>query len=358
MARASQLPSGQWRVRVTDPDTGKRLSITAPTEREANYRALEFELGKDRKARIGKTVGEAIDDYIASKDGVLSPTTIQGYRKIRRLSLQGLMDIPVKNLTQQQVQAAINDECKRISTRTGKRQSPKSIHNMHGLLSAALAMECPDFFLRTTLPAKQKRFVELPPAADVIRAVKGTDIELPVLLALWLSLSMSEIRGLTVAAIRGGVLYVEQVVVDVDGMPIVKKATKAYERARAHRIPPEIMRLIAQTDAYLNGEGFLVTTKRQTLIDRFHRYLAAAGVPQITFHQLRHLNASVMVALGVPDLYAQERGGWSTDHTLKAVYQHTFSAERARIDDMIDDFFTHAYNQMDTNLDTFAKKTP
>ena len=139
----------------------------------ANYKALEFELGKDRKARIGKTVGEAIDDYIALKDGVLSPTTIQGYRKIRRVSLQGLMDIPVKNLTQQQVQAAINEECKRVSPRTGRRQSPKSIHNMHGLLSAALSLECPDFVLRTTLPAKQKRLLELPPAADVIRASRG-----------------------------------------------------------------------------------------------------------------------------------------------------------------------------------------
>ena len=71
MARASQLPSGAWRVRVTDPDTGKRISITAPTEREANYKALEFELGKDRKARIGKTVGEAIAAYIDLFDRAL-----------------------------------------------------------------------------------------------------------------------------------------------------------------------------------------------------------------------------------------------------------------------------------------------
>ena len=140
-----------------------------------------------------------------------------------------------------------------------------------------------------------------------------------MLLALWLSLSMSEIRGLTVSALHDNVLYVEQVVVDVDGLPVVKKATKAYERTRKHRLPQEILRLIEQTEAYRQGSGFLVTTNRQTLIKRFHRYLAAAGVPIITFHQLRHLNASVMLALGVPDLYAQERGGWSTDHTLKSV---------------------------------------
>lgn len=356
MAKAQKLPSGTWRVRVSDPETGKRISITASTEKAANYKALEFEMGKDRKARTGKTVGEAIDDYIEMKDGVLSPTTIQNYRKIRRLSLEGLMDVPLKNLTQSQIQNAINDECKKISTRTGKKQSSKSIHNTYGLLSAALAAECPDFALKTTLPAKQKRLIELPPAIDIIRAVKGTDVELPVLLALWLSLSMSEIRGLTVSAIHGNVLYIDQVIVDAYGTAIVKEATKAYERTRAHRIPNEIMTLIRRTAAYQSGDGFLITTNRQTIIKRFHRCLAVAGVPRITFHQLRHLNASVMLALGVPNLYAQERGGWSTDQTLKSVYQHTFSAERVRIDDMVDDFYSDIYKSVDTKMDTSAVK--
>ena len=59
----------------------------------------------------------------------------------------------------------------------------------------------------------------------------------------------------------------------------------------------------------------------------------------MTFHQLRHMNASIMAALGIPNLYAQERGGWSTDHTLKTVYQHTFSKEREAVDKTIDKFF-------------------
>ncbi len=57
------------------------------------------------------------------------------------------------------------------------------------------------------------------------------------------------------------------------------------------------------------------------------------------FHDLRHLNASVMVALGVPDLYAMERGGWKTKSTLNRVYQHTFSAERQAVDQKIDQYF-------------------
>lgn len=46
-----------------------------------------------------------------------------------------------------------------------------------------------------------------------------------------------------------------------------------------------------------------------------------------------------MLALGIPDKYAMERGGWSTNSTLKTVYQHTFSEERRRVDEQIDGFF-------------------
>lgn len=51
------------------------------------------------------------------------------------------------------------------------------------------------------------------------------------------------------------------------------------------------------------------------------------------------MNASIMLMLGVPDKYAMERGGWATNTTLKAVYQHTFSDERKSVDDKINGFF-------------------
>ena len=52
------------------------------------------------------------------------------------------------------------------------------------------------------------------------------------------------------------------------------------------------------------------------------------------------MSASIMLALGVPDKYAMERGGWSTPNVMKSVYQHTFSAEREKADKRIDDYFT------------------
>lgn len=62
-------------------------------------------------------------------------------------------------------------------------------------------------------------------------------------------------------------------------------------------------------------------------------------VERMTFHQLRHMNASVMSMLNIPEKYAQERGGWKTPHTMERVYQHTFSRERVAVDETIDGFF-------------------
>lgn len=62
-------------------------------------------------------------------------------------------------------------------------------------------------------------------------------------------------------------------------------------------------------------------------------------MPHLRFHDVRHLNASVMVKLRIPDLYAMERGGGKTRSRLNRVYQHTFSDERLAVDAQVDEFF-------------------
>ena len=87
-----------------------------------------------------------------------------------------------------------------------------------------------------------------------------------------------------------------------------------------------------------SDSDFIVPVNYQ-IIRKHLKKLADANGYQMTFHDLRHLNASVMLALGVPDKYAMERGGWATNTTLKNVYQHTFDEERRKVDEQIDSFF-------------------
>ena len=71
----------------------------------------------------------------------------------------------------------------------------------------------------------------------------------------------------------------------------------------------------------------------------------------MTFHDLRHVNASVMALLRIPDKYAMERGGWKTDEVMKKVYTHTFSKEREIVDEVIDDYFQKMLQVKSENVD-------
>ena len=332
MAKARKLPSGRWRVQVYDKETKKRKSFTADTARKAQYLAIEWQ-EEQRESKVrGISIGEAIDLYIDGRVGVLSPSTIQGYRKIRECHISDeFASIPLAKVSS----AIVQDKIKNLS----KSLSAKTVHNVSGLISGAISEIAPNIIISVSLPKIQKKFIELPPVEDVVKAIQGTDIELSAMLAMWLSLSVSEIRGINVKNIKDNVLTVCETVVQVDGVAVHKNATKAYERTRKLSIPPYIMSLIEKTDAYKEGNGYIETRSVTAIGCRFRRVLQKAGVAHMTFHQLRHMNASVMAVLNIPEKYAQERGGWKTPYTMKKVYQHTFSKERLAVDKTIDGFF-------------------
>ena len=343
MAKAVQLPSGSWRVRVYDKELGKQVSFTSKLEgkagkAEAELMAREYQLGKRQRAKKGKTVGEYIDEYINLKENILSPTSIAGYRKERRNSLAELCDIPLSELTATDIQAHIN--------KLSLTKSAKTVRCAHGLLVSVLNVFAPDMRITTTLPKMQKKIKQLPTVEEVMKAVIGSEIELPCLLAMWCSLRMSEIRGVRKSDINNGVLTVQNTIVTADGENIEKQQTKTIESTRQIKLPERIISLI---NALPKEQVYLTTLSGQALYKRFSRLLEAKGVQHMTFHDLRHMNASVMLALGIPDKYAMERGGWSSPHVMKSVYQHTFTAERQAADDKIDDYFNDI---LDTVLDT------
>lgn len=359
MAKAKKLPSGKYRClafshteRVFDPKTGKTkdkrvyVSFTREKRKEAELAAAQFQAGrtpaalKKRQEYGDMTLTEAIDLYIGSRELLgRSPTTIQDYRCIQRNGFQDLMQTKLKDMDEVILQEAIQVEAGRpVNCRTKEPHpiSAKRLKNEWGLVSAVLHKYADrinyDVF---ELPRITPRRVELPPAKDVLHMVKGTDIELPVLLAMWLSFSMSEVRGLTKSrSISGDYLTIREVVVDVGGEPHRKDMAKNETRNRRHRIPPYIMGLIDKVE----GDD-LVPMSGRALYHRWIRIQDEHGMDHITFHDLRHLNASVMALLRIPDKYAQERGGWKSDKVMKDIYMQTFSEERERVDDMIDGYF-------------------
>ena len=142
-------------------------------------------------------------------------------------------------------------------------------------------------------------------------------------------------RGLTKSkSVRGNYITIREVLVDGPDGPTRKTIGKNDYRNRLHRIPPYIKQLIENVDG-----DILVPFKSWELSHKWAQLLKKNGLPHMTFHDLRHVNASVMALLRIPDKYAQERGGWKSDKVMKKVYQQTFSEERERVDNVIDQYF-------------------
>lgn len=235
------------------------------------------------------------------------------------------MNVPLSKITNLMVQAAINNAAKTLSA--------KSVRNAHGLLTASVAMYMPDFVFHTTLPAKEHKVKDLPTPQQIADAIKGTDIELPAMLAMWLSLRMSEVRGIRYKDISNGILTVRNVRIAMAGQ-IEKEKTKTFNSTRRLSVPERLLDMIGSG----NPDDYVVDLAASTIYKHFVNIIFEKTGKHMTFHDLRHINASIMLALGVPDKYAMERGGWSTPSTLKNVYQHTFSEERAETDQKIDNY--------------------
>lgn len=344
MAEAEKLPSGNWRCRAYDNTTKTRKSFTAETKTEAEYLARQWLIQNKPVPKSMKTFGDCIDDYIALKENILSPTTVDKYKNIKKNQLdKKFLELKLAGIDGITVQSEVN--------RLSGIYSPKTVHNAHGLISAVLRTYYPDLQYNITLPKIQKRKRDLPTADKILEIFHGTDMELIVLLGMWQGFRASEIRGLKKSDFKDGKLSINRVIVTVQGRHIEKSNAKTVNSRRELSVPPIIQDMVNKIDS-----EYITTLSGVSIYKRFKRLVVKNGY-DITFHDLRHINASVMLALGIPDKYAMERGGWSTTSTLKQVYQETFSDERKAVDKQIDSYFEGIYKEkLDTKADTDGHK--
>lgn len=328
--KPAELPNGMWRCQIQV--NLRRLDVIDEDPAVAHAKALAIKAGiiEQEQGAASLTLGNAIDRYIESKNAVLSPATIAGYKRIRSHALQELMGKTVAALTQEDIQRAIN--------RMAREKSPKSVANAHGLLSATLSIYRPNMTLRTTLPQKEKHEAAIPTDEEISRIIQastGTEMELPILLAVWLGLRASEIRGITWDCIKGDILHIRQAIVQGENGAELK-GTKTYSGNRKLKLPEYIRQLI---ESQPKKDDYVVHLSGQAMYKRFSRMCEKEGIPHYRFHDLRHANASVMLAIGVPDKYAMERMGHATNNMLKTVYQHTMQEKQDEVSTAINQYF-------------------
>lgn len=352
MATAKKLPSGSWRCRVyshteevlqtdgtkKEKKIYKSFTCDDPTPKGKRKCEAEAAAWADRKdfqlARSNKlTFGDALDQYIESRSAVLSPGTIREYKRSRKKDLQELMEKQLDRITQNDIQKAINKEA--------LTHSPKSVKNMHGLVSAVFDVYRPDFRLKTKLPEKVRPRLNIPSESDIKRlleVVKDTDMEVPVLLAAFGPMRRGEICALDSDHINGNVVHVEYSIAMNDKREWVKKRPKSYAGDRYITFPDFVIAKIS------NINGNITELNPGMITNRFNRLLKRYDIPGFRFHDLRHYSASMLHAMNVPDHYIMQRGGWGSDTVLKQVYRHVLEEETKKQNDRINERFSELYD--------------
>ena len=307
---------------------GTRYSLVASTEKELKYKYRELLSGAKLEKRVPLTVGDAIDRYIESQSGTLSPSTISVYKRYRKNYLQRIIDCYLSDLTQELIQSAISTDSK-----NGK--SPKTIRNAYGLLMTSIRMFRPKFKPEIKLPQKEKYEISIPSEEEIQKIwkeAKGTKYEIPILLASWLGLRMSEIRGLKYSDIVGNKIHIQRAVVHT-AEGDAEKGTKSFSGDRWITCPKTLIDLI---ELQSNKSEYICRYSESAIYNNFVRLCIKAGIKHYRFHDLRHFAASEAHSLGVPNKYQMKRMGHKTDDMLKKVYQHTMRDKEDSFADLID----------------------
>ena len=339
--KAKKLPSGRWRCRVydgTDP-AGKKIykSFTADTRKEAELLAAQYAASRKSTVSKDRTLADAYARYIEIKKNTLSPATVREYSRAAKADFPELMPLRLSRLTQEVVQSAVNV--------MSANHSPKSVRNAHGLLSAVLSMFAPEIRLNTRLPQARKPDLYVPTEQEVeklVRSIRGTELEKAVLLAAFGSLRRSECSALMISDIEGDIIHVNKAIVLGADKQWTLKQPKSKAGYRDIKMPGFVIERLKPAP-----NGRIVNIMPVTITDYFADARRKFNLPHFRFHDLRHYQASILHAMGVPDKYIMERGGWSTDSTLKNIYQHTMSDKRKQVEEEIVQRFEESHKKFE-----------
>ena len=352
MAKAKQLPSGSWRVRVYDNESKKYLSFTSKLpgkagKNEAEFLAKEWQAGRKKKTVSSqKTIYELVKEYIESKEALLSPSSIRGYYIILNNALGDFGEKKVRLLTEKDLQFWVSQNAQKYA--------PKSVKSQYGLVTAALRQERIQLdFASVLLPKIQKSDRRIPnekEIAVILHMVEGTSVELPVTIAVCLGMRQSEIAGLKWTDYDGETFNIHAAVVpDKHNKYVYKESTKSEASTRGIEVDGILKERLDRAE---RTSEFISPMLPSSVLRKFDQLCEKNGLPHFTMHEQRHGNASMMLAKGVPDKYAMKRLGQSSPNMIKDIYQHLYQSKEKEVADTVSQAFSEIYDtKYDTNED-------
>jgi integrase len=341
-----QRGDGRWCAAVTLPD-GKRKYLYGKTRQEVS-RALARALSDVQAGTpvpVGRqTVAQFLDlwlrDVVATRN---RPRTYESYASLVRVHLvPGLGKHQLSQLSTQHVQTFLNDKA-------ASGLSPRTVQYLRAVLRIALNQARKWKLVTHNVaadaePPRQRRrevaALSRDEARRILTAFAGDAMEALVLVSLSLGLRQGEALGLRWQDIDldAGRLRVRHQVQKHGGEwrfvePKSKKSRRTItlpafvvDSLRAHRTAQVEQRLSLGplwSDHDLVFPSAVGTPQDgHNVLHRFQARLAAAGLPKMRWHDLRHGTASILLAEGVPMRVIMEILGHSQIGTTANLYAH------------------------------------
>lgn len=339
---------GRWEGRVElpiDPDGKRRQKYVYADKRQDCQRLVNeliYKLETSDFADSGKlTVDAYLEDWYKTYCVKLAASTGQGYKNYVYNHINPYFKgFKLKNLKPIHIEEFYNSE--------RQNYKEKTVLQAHRILSRALGdavknnlitknpcalvdSPSPDEF-EATIPSVEHYFA-------ILEAARGTEHEIPVMLAGLCGLRRSEVFGLTWNDIdfEEATLTVRQAVVTAE-KKLEHKKPKSKKSNRTISIPEDVLAVLSEKKSV----GYVVSTNGDVshpgnYSRRFSSFLSTNNLPHIRFHDLRHFHATLMLEAGVPLKHAQSRMGHS-NISMTLHYQHIRPKTDAVVINKIDEF--------------------
>lgn len=237
-----------------------------------------------------------------------------------------------------------------------KTVSANSVIHYHAIIYQALKyalktdMVTQNVAMKVDRPRKnsfQPNFLTAEEMQQMFEIIKGTKMQLPVMVAAFYGLRRGEVLGLKWDAIdfNRGTLTIRRTVtqVKIDGkyqiieqdsaktkssmrtLPLVGSFKESFEEAKKAQ---EFNKKVCGDSYNYDYDGYVFVNeigermKPDYLTTSFPEYLKRHGMKKIRFHDLRHSCASLLLANGVPLKQIQEWLGHSDFSTTANIYAH------------------------------------
>lgn len=310
------------------------------------------------------TVAELLDRWLARKHSCAPGTYASYTQQVRRYLEPALGHVPLAALSAD----AVEDFVGALASRVGRRGTPFAAGTVRlalvilrqalryavarGLVARNVAAE-----VRPPRgPARRPRFLSTTEAGRLLAAARGDRHETLYRVAIVLGLRQGELLGLRWAnvALDGGWITVcEQLQRRRPGeggggpTQLVLRGLKSAAANRTLPLPPALVALLREHRAAQdrlrqrhgsdwNAREFVFVGRKGTPLDgphltvAFKKLVAAAGLPPMRFHDLRHCAASFLGADGVPVEVAKAILGHADVRLTINLYRHIQPEEYER----------------------------